>query len=124
MPPGRDAALMISFEHARRIISHRRLAKLAIALSLVPALSGCILTADKLDPTLDVPKSYHQPHGPAGAALPAIEWWRGFRSAELIDLMEQAQAANLDIAAAVARIVGGVQFRSRRHRSDDLHPSA
>ena len=43
--------------------------------------------------------------GKPHAALPAPDWWRGFRSRELTMLVERAQLANLDIAAAVARIV-------------------
>ena len=41
----------------------------------------------------------------AEAALPPLDWWRGFRSRELTELIEEARASNLDIAAAVARIV-------------------
>ena len=78
---------------------------LALSVALVPALAGCILTADKLDPALDVPHKYTRAKGDPEAALPPLAWWRGFRSAELIDLMEQAQTSNLDIAAAIARIV-------------------
>jgi multidrug efflux system outer membrane protein len=78
---------------------------LALSLALMPALAGCILTADKLDPALDVPGKYTRAKGDPEAALPPLAWWRGFRSAELTDLMEQAQTANLDIAAAIARIV-------------------
>jgi outer membrane protein TolC len=66
--------------------------------------TGCILTADKLNPALDVPKTYRAAHGTRGA-LPAVNWWRGFRSDELSHFMEQASASKLDIAAAVARIV-------------------
>jgi NodT family efflux transporter outer membrane factor (OMF) lipoprotein len=83
----------------------KRACGLAIALGLMPMISGCILTADKLDPMLDVPQTYRAAHGAPGAATPELDWWRSFRSAELTDLMEQASAANLDIAAAVARIV-------------------
>lgn len=38
-------------------------------------------------------------------APPTLDWWRGFRSSELAQLMEEAQTVNLDIAAAVSRIV-------------------
>jgi multidrug efflux system outer membrane protein len=90
----------------RRVLPWGRpLAALALGLALVPALAGCILTADKLDPALDVPDKYSRAKGDAEAALPSLAWWRGFRSAELTDLMEQAQTSNLDIAAAIARIV-------------------
>src|SRR5882757_4564169 len=83
----------------------RRLARLLAAVGAMPLLTGCLLTADRLDPALDIPTSYRAPHSTAKAALPSAEWWRGFRSGELTDLMEQALAANYDIAAAVARIV-------------------
>jgi len=83
----------------------RRPAPLLAAVAAMPLLTGCLLTADRLDPALDIPTSYRAPHGTAKAALPSAEWWRGFRSGELTDLMEQALAANYDIAAAVARIL-------------------
>src|ERR1043166_9483170 len=92
----------------RRVLPWGRphsLLALAVSLALVPALAGCILTADKLDPALDVPNKYTRAKGDPEAALPSLAWWRGFRSAELTDLMEQAQTSNLDIAAAIARIV-------------------
>jgi NodT family efflux transporter outer membrane factor (OMF) lipoprotein len=38
-------------------------------------------------------------------ATPTLDWWRGFGSPELTDLMEEAQKVNLDIAAAVARFI-------------------
>ncbi len=69
-------------------------------------LSGCILGSEKPDLAVDIPPAYR---GVAGsnpdAALPSLEWWRGFRSRELTALIEEAQAANLDIAAAVGRVV-------------------
>ena len=37
--------------------------------------------------------------------MPPLDWWRGFRSKELTELIEEARTSNLDIAAAVARIV-------------------
>ena len=38
------------------------------------------------------------------AAWPSSEWWRGFGSPQLDDLISQAQKANDDIASAVARV--------------------
>jgi len=70
-------------------------------------LGGCLLT-DKSDPKLDIPVSYREgPRKPqvAEAALPPLDWWRKFHSRELTNLIEQARDSNLDIAAAVARIV-------------------
>jgi multidrug efflux system outer membrane protein len=75
---------------------------------LMLPLSGCLLTGDLPQPGLDVPSAYSiGPRHPkvAEAALPPLDWWRKFRSRELTAIIEQARAANLDIAAAVARIV-------------------
>ena len=38
------------------------------------------------------------------AAWPSADWWRGFGSPELDDLIAQAQRANDDLAAAIARV--------------------
>ncbi len=40
----------------------------------------------------------------AGLAWPSADWWQGFGSAQLNELMSQAQRANDDLAAAVARV--------------------
>jgi len=71
-------------------------------------LGGCLLSGDKPDPALDIPQAYDGgPKNPAlaEAAVPTLDWWRGFRSKELTEVIEEARQANLDIAAAVARIV-------------------
>ena len=55
-----------------------------------------------------VPASYDSgPKSPATAqaALPSLDWWTKFRSRELTALIEEARANNLDIAAAITRIV-------------------
>jgi NodT family efflux transporter outer membrane factor (OMF) lipoprotein len=62
-----------------------------------------VLTQDLPDPALDVPAQYKYAGKPD--APPPLDWWRGFRSGELTQLMEEAQTVNLDIAAAVSRIV-------------------
>jgi NodT family efflux transporter outer membrane factor (OMF) lipoprotein len=53
---------------------------------------------------VDIPPAYQTAHGKSAAGRPALDWWRGFRSPELTKLIEEAQTANFDIAAAVARI--------------------
>jgi outer membrane protein, multidrug efflux system len=87
----------------------RGLNKAAFAIStllLGPALSGCILGTERPDLNLDVPAAYREGgHSAADTHLPAVDWWRGFRSSELTSLMEAAQIYNLDIAAAIAQIV-------------------
>jgi multidrug efflux system outer membrane protein len=75
---------------------------------LMLPLGGCLLSTNKPDPGLDIPLAYElgpKNPAPAEAAVPTLDWWRGFRSKELTELIEEARAANLDIAAAVAQIV-------------------
>jgi multidrug efflux system outer membrane protein len=69
----------------------------------VLALSGCIST-ERPDLAVDIPPAYRTAHGMSPAGRPTLDWWRGFRSAELTKLVEEAESANFDIAAAVARI--------------------
>ena len=82
-------------------------ARIAIsALLLAPALSGCILGTERPDLNLEIPAAYREGGRSApDAHLPALDWWRGFRSSELITLMDAAQIYNLDVAVAIAQIV-------------------
>jgi multidrug efflux system outer membrane protein len=85
----------------------RRLVSIAFGIFLVLPLCGCLLT-DKPEPGLNIPQVYDgASRDPKAAeiAVPPLDWWRGFRSRELTEIIEQAREANLDIAAAVARIV-------------------
>jgi len=84
-----------------------RPARLGVLVMLALPLGGCLLS-ERIDPALDIPIAYR--FGPKSVAaaeqsLPRLDWWRGFRSRELTDLIEEARVANLDIAAAIARIV-------------------
>jgi outer membrane protein, multidrug efflux system len=65
-------------------------------------LSCALFIADPPASGLDVPDHYRDATstGPG----PARDWWRSFASQELTALVEQALAANHNIAAAVARI--------------------
>jgi len=77
-----------------------------VALAMSPALSGCFLGTERPELDLDMSATYRAaPKGNADAAVPALDWWRGFRSRELSTLMDAAQIRNLDIAVAVAQIV-------------------
>ncbi len=75
---------------------------------LAMPLGGCWLTGKLPEPGLDIPPAYRlASHNPqlTNAALPKLDWWRSFHSRELTGVVERARDANLDIAAAVARIV-------------------
>jgi NodT family efflux transporter outer membrane factor (OMF) lipoprotein len=72
---------------------------------LVPLLQGCMLKAEQPDLALAIPAAYRDAATRSHAALPKADWWRGFRSRELTRLVEEAQVGNLDIAAAIARVI-------------------
>jgi NodT family efflux transporter outer membrane factor (OMF) lipoprotein len=81
-----------------------RAANWLAAVCMVASSCGCVLTQDVPDPALDIPNAYKAARANDSDALPTLDWWQGFRSRELTDLMEEAQTVNLDIAAAVARV--------------------
>jgi outer membrane protein, multidrug efflux system len=79
---------------------------LQVSLSL--PLAGCFLNGAPPEPGLDIPAAYDgasRHAAVAEAAVPKLDWWRSFHSRELTQVVEQARAANLDIAVAIARIV-------------------
>ena len=82
-----------------------RSARSLVALCIVVSSAGCLLTQDLPDPALDIPQGYKAARLTGPDAPPTLDWWRGFRSPELTQLMEEAQKVNLDIAAAVARFI-------------------
>jgi outer membrane protein, multidrug efflux system len=83
-----------------------RAAGALLALALSPALSGCILGSERPELNLEVPTTYRSASASnADAAVPVLDWWRGFRSSELSALMDAAQIYNLDIAVAIAQLV-------------------
>jgi outer membrane protein, multidrug efflux system len=74
------------------------------ALTAVSLLPGCDVGHDYKRPDLDIPKAYRATPETAAVAWPSADWWRGFHSPDLNTLIEEAQAYNFDIAAAVARV--------------------
>jgi outer membrane protein, multidrug efflux system len=88
-----------------RLGGESRLGVAISALLLGPALSGC-LGPERPELNLEIPTAYREGgHTAPDRALPALDWWRGFRSSELTSLMEESQIYNLDIAVAIAQIV-------------------
>jgi NodT family efflux transporter outer membrane factor (OMF) lipoprotein len=72
---------------------------------LASALSGCILGSELPEIGLVVPRNYREAPRTPEAAVPTLDWWRGFGSKELTALIEEAQVSNLDIAVAIAQII-------------------
>jgi multidrug efflux system outer membrane protein len=67
-------------------------------------LAGCNLGPDFHRPDLEIPVAFRATQQSGETAWPAEDWWRGFGSPELNDLITQARAQNFDIAAAIGRI--------------------
>jgi outer membrane protein, multidrug efflux system len=82
----------------------RRFFAAAVGLCMTPMLAGCLLT-ERPELALEIPDSYKAAPGTPASAPPTLDWWRGFRSKELTDLIQEAQTSNFDIAVAVARII-------------------
>jgi outer membrane protein TolC len=83
----------------------RRVSALISIVGLPLLLAGCLVGLEKPNAALDVPDTYANRVRSPDAALPTADWWRGFRSKQLTDLVEESLTSNLDVAAAIARIV-------------------
>src|ERR1700751_3679342 len=95
----------VPIDARRRRVGFRAACAL-FALAAGSSLSGCILGTERPELNLEVPEAYRAAaKGNADAAVPAVDWWRGFRSRELAALMDAAQLYNLDIAVAMAQII-------------------
>jgi multidrug efflux system outer membrane protein len=77
--------------------------------SAVLGLTGCGLVACNLGPhykrpDIPPPEAWRDAPSSEQSGWPSSDWWRGFNSPTLNDLMDQARVANDDLGAAIARI--------------------
>ncbi|MEI8393114.1 MAG: efflux transporter outer membrane subunit [Rhodospirillaceae bacterium] len=83
----------------------KRVSGLGIALL---ALAGCSVGEEFKRPETPMPAKWAVSNGDAVSAAkeawPAADWWRSFGSRGLDTLMAEAEKANFDMAAAVARV--------------------
>jgi len=83
----------------------RRPARLgALALSLLTGLAACDLGPDYKHPETETPAAWREADPARQAHWPAPGWWKGFGSRELDGFIAEAERANFDLAAAVARV--------------------
>jgi NodT family efflux transporter outer membrane factor (OMF) lipoprotein len=78
--------------------------KLVASCALAALVAGCSTTPP---PTLlpgDVPAAFEQKAALNAPIWPARDWWTNYGDPQLTTLMDQAQANNLDIAQAAARV--------------------
>jgi NodT family efflux transporter outer membrane factor (OMF) lipoprotein len=82
-----------------------RLIAFTAVLFLAACVGGCMLDWEVPDATVETPAAFRAARPKSAPPIPSgSDWAAEFRSAELIHIVEQALAQNLDIAAAVARI--------------------
>src|SRR6266404_4623698 len=71
-------------------------------------LAGCSVGPTYKRPDIALPTQWHESAGAdAGASAsvwPAAEWWHGFGSAKLDELIAEAERNNDDLAGAIARV--------------------
>lgn len=81
------------------------------ALPLFLSLAGCALQGPATRPELAMPPAWTTPV--AATAVPEGSWWRSFGAAPLLDLIDEALAANPDLAQTAERVVQAeLQLRS------------
>jgi NodT family efflux transporter outer membrane factor (OMF) lipoprotein len=73
-----------------------------LAAALPVLLLGCSVGPDYQRPDTPTPPDWLANTGKA--EWPSADWWRGFKSPTLDGYVDQAQQANFDLAAAIARI--------------------
>ncbi|WP_376100579.1 hypothetical protein ACE7GA_23070 [Roseomonas sp. CCTCC AB2023176] len=73
------------------------------AMLVAGLAAGCRLRPDESEARIRAGDRFREAAGFDGPR-PDPAWWRGFGSAELDALMERATSANLDLAAAAARV--------------------
>jgi NodT family efflux transporter outer membrane factor (OMF) lipoprotein len=87
--------------------------RLPFAAVLALGLAACDTASPYLRPIVELPAMFRGRTAAEPAAAPAsaeadirpsVDWWKSFGSAELDELVAQAQSANFDLAAAEARI--------------------
>ena len=83
---------------------------LALVGSVCTLLAGCSVGPTYKRPDIALPAQWRESGGTTGtggasaSVWPAAEWWQGFGSAKLDELIAQAERNNDDLAGAIARV--------------------
>ncbi len=81
-----------------------RIGSRSLVLASVLTIAACNLGPRYRHPNVAPPSAWRGEELEGAAAWPSSDWWRGFSSPQLNQLIEEAQHTNDDIAAAVARV--------------------
>jgi multidrug efflux system outer membrane protein len=85
--------------------SHARASWSAVVFTCLAAfLPACSLGPRYYRPDVASPSEWRPSSAPVVREWPSADWWRGFRSPELDGYLAQAQRANDDLGAAIARV--------------------
>lgn len=84
-------------------VMSRALALLLVGLAL--GLASCATRVPQALPSQIVPKSFIPQSAESAPIWPRADWWQGFESPELTQLIQAARANNRDLAAAAARVM-------------------
>src|SRR5260370_41420065 len=68
------------------------------------AAMGCSVGPVFQHPETNSPTAWRTADDHQKAMWPAADWWHGFGSSQLDELIAQAEGANYDLAAAIARV--------------------
>jgi outer membrane protein, multidrug efflux system len=71
---------------------------------LVAALTACSVGPAYKRPDIPPPAAWHEATPDDAAVWPQAEWWHGFGSPHLDELIAEAQKSNDDLAGAIARV--------------------
>jgi multidrug efflux system outer membrane protein len=88
----------------RAVLARAHPASRWIALTSILALAACSLGPRYRRPDIPPPAAWRADEVGAQAAWPSSDWWHGFSSPQLNLLISEAQRANDDVAAAIARV--------------------
>jgi outer membrane protein, multidrug efflux system len=84
---------------------------LALFSCVCTLLSGCSVGPIYKRPDIVLPAQWHESAGggtdggkPLASVWPAADWWHGFGSAKLDELIAEAERSNDDLAGAIARV--------------------
>ncbi len=88
-----------------RVCGSRGRSRTAVLAMAVAALaSACDLVPSYTRPTVPAADKWSSGTNAQTVAWPSSEWWRGFRSPQLDEFEAEAERANYDLAAAIARV--------------------
>ncbi len=92
-----------------------------VLVGLVCAASlGCSVGTPYRRPDIGLPHAWAAPAAAGASAAPiwpAADWWHGFGSAHLDELIAEAERSNDDLAGAIARVARGGRAGAHRRRT-------